>query len=316
MSDALLRKYANEFVLEFADCDRFLFKFADREAVQTGVTPEILERLDNCHIYILGKRPRLCLLPDSIQANEEFVHFTLEYKIKGALRQIPVEVPRKFLSPNEVSFEASPHPHRNLISRNASKEIVAETVLATYVDFIPDAEHEAKDIKVLYVGKGLRKSAMDRLANHETVQKILSSMNSEDLDSELFVLIYNFKPRKHLLQLLHVPVEITGELAKKHNQKCMDYKPHLDVQVALIEPSIISYFQPERNTHYLDWPRRYHKLVKELNEADFAGMETVLDNSSMGAQRLYSAKVKAKPLHNILVDFRALEGRAPFIPSN
>lgn len=310
-----MHKYASEYVLEFSSIDRFLFRISDQGILEQHVAPEVFKRLDDCHIYILGKRPRISLQPASIVTTDDFLTFNIEYRLRGILKESPVHIPRRVIPPDEVVFEASSYPHRELISRDVNGQIVAETVLANFVDFIPDMETAAKDIEVLYVGKGLRKSAKDRLANHSTLQKILADINSNDPDAELSVLVYRFKYRKHGLQFISVPVEITGRLAAKHEKKCRAFRPSLEIQVSLIEASIISYFKTDRfNVQYLDWPNRAQKILKAVYKADFAAMETVIDNTQIGGQRLYSSRVPPQSVHNILVDFRQFEGREPFIP--
>ena len=315
MSEALVSKYANEFVLEFPSVDRFLFRASDLYELKSHISPELVRRLANCHIYLLGKRPRLSLQPNSVAVDDEVLRFTVRYRLKGSEREAHVRVPRRFLPPDEVRFEASPDPHRELISRDKNGQVVAHTVLSNYADFIPDLEQGAKDIEVVYVGKGLSKSAHDRLLNHSTLQEISLDINSNDPDAEVFALVYQFGFHISRLGFVGVPVGVTGKQANKHVKACMNFKPRLAMQVSLVEPSIISYFHTDRfNTHYLNWDKRAHKTIKAVSKADFAAMEVVLDNTNIGGQRLFSQSVVPASVHHIIVDFRKLEGKSPFVP--
>jgi hypothetical protein len=315
MPDALVSKYANEFVLEFPSDDRFLFRASDLYELKSHISPELVRRLSKCHIYLLGKRPRLWLQPDSVAIDAEFLRFTVKYRLTGSEHEAHVRVPRRFLPLDEVYFEASPYPHRELISRDKNGQVVAHTVLANYADFIPDLEQSAKDIEVVYVGKGLSKSAHDRLLNHSTLQQISLDINSNDPDAEVLALVYRFGYHVSQLGFVGVPVGVTGKVANKHVKACMNFKPRLPMQVSLVESSIISYFHTDRfNTHYVNWDKRAHKAIKAASKADFAAMEVVLDNTNIGGQRLFSQSVAPASVHHIIVDFRKLEGRSPFVP--
>ena len=315
MSEGLVPKYANEFVLEFASIDRFLFRASDLYELKSHLSPELGRRLDDCHIYMLGKRPRLWLQPDSVAIDAEALKFTVKYRLSGCEREAHVQVPRRLLPRDEVYFEASPYPHRELISRDKNGQVIAETVLANYADFIPDLEQGAKDIEIIYVGKGLSKSAHDRFLNHSTLQRISLDINSNDPDAEVLALVYRFRHQVNQLGFLGVPVGVTGQVANKHVKACKNFKPRLPMQVSLVEASIISYFHTDRfNTHYVNWDKRAHKTIKVVSKADFAAMEVVLDNTNIGGQRLFSQSVSPASVHHILVDFRKLEGRSPFVP--
>lgn len=314
MLETVAPKYPAEFVLEFVNVDRFLYRVSDLYEMKDLVDQELLNRLDNCHIYLLAKRPRVSLVPQSIQTSPNSVQFIVQYKDNGAIHQAAVEVPRHLFGPEEVHFEASPYPHRDLVSRNANGNVVAETLLANYVTFMPNLEQNAKDLEVVYVGKGLRRSANDRLLHHATLQEILARIHSNEPDGEVFALVYAFRYKKIPFLCAGIPAKITGEPAKARRQKVQDYKPSIDEQVSLIEASLISYFRPEFNHQYLDFPDQEHLILKQVRDADFAGIVVGLDNTTIGDQRIYSRKISPKSVHAAVVDFRRLEGEFSLLP--
>lgn len=55
---------------------------------------------------------------------------------------------------------------------------------------LPD---EAKDLEVIYVGKGLRRSARNQLMNHQKLQEILADLASNESDQEVLALVYAFE---------------------------------------------------------------------------------------------------------------------------
>jgi hypothetical protein len=177
---------------------------------------------------------------------------------------------------------------------------------------VPEIEESARDLEVMYVGKGLSRSANDRMANHATLQKILAHIHSNEPDAEVFALAYAFQYRKNAISLLSVQAEIRGDAAKQRRQRALDYKPKLEEQVSLIEASVISYFRPDFNEHYLGFPDGKERILRGVYNADFAAILVQLDNTNIGGPRVYSKKVPPRAVHEIVVDFRQLEGKFSF----
>ena len=178
---------------------------------------------------------------------------------------------------------------------------------------MPEVPERAKDLEVIYVGKGLRHSALDRLRNHEALQEILAKLQSSEPDEEVFALVYAFDFKKPAA-IFNGDTEIQGEAVKERRRHAMAYKPSLEDRVALVEATCISYFQPKTyNTHYLDFPRRGYRMLDPVYDANFAQLVVQLDNTNIGSQRIYSQAVLPAAVHDILIDFRRLEGKySPF----
>jgi hypothetical protein len=314
MSGKLLAKYPAEFYLEFRSVDRFLYRVSDLYTLGQDVGKELLARLHDCHLYVLGKRPRLTIVPGSVHANDKLVRFAVEYRIDGEKYRDGVEIPREQFLAEERSFEASPYPHRELISRNDAGSSIVLTILANLVHLMPSVQQKAKDLEVVYIGKGLCRSAQDRLAHHSKLQEILAQIHSNEPDTEVFALVYAFDYIKPII-FVGVPAENTGPAARQRREKVMAYKPSLAVQVSLVEAACISYFKPEPyNIQYLDFPNQKHQILNAVRDADFAAILVQLDNTNIGGQRIYSATVAPSSTHHIVVDFRRIENRKSFLP--
>jgi|SRR5690348_10570626 len=302
-------KYQYEYILDFQSNDRFLYRVSDLEA--TGeFGEELRQRLDKCQIYVLARRPRLTIVPGSIESTSAVVRLKVQYHLAGLLHQVGLDIPRHLFKSEEVTFEASEYPHRSLISRNDQGKAIVESVLGTFVEFMPGVHQQAKDLEVLYIGKGVHKNAQDRLRSHSTLQRILAELMTNQPDNELSVLVYAFEYHKRGLRFAAgFSHEITGDVAKRRSKKAMAYRPSLGEQISLIEASCISYFQPPYNTHYLNFPSREYKLLAPVYKADFAAVAVQLDNTNIGGQQLYSSIIKPDSTHYIVVDFRRLEGK-------
>lgn len=303
-------KYAAEFILEFRSQDRFLYRATDVYSVEDHAFGELEARLADCHIYLLGRRPRLSIVPDSVAADAAYVSFRVAYRQHGRTEEVGVRLSRDLFLSEEVSFRASPYPHRELESRDQDGQLLATTLLATFAHVLTELPTEAQDLEILYVGKGMSRNAQDRLRSHSTLQRILADCHSDDPDSEIFALVYSFHYQKNAVMFHGMNPEIAGERASERLRKVIAYLPSIHEQVELVEAAIISYLKPRRyNTHYLDFPSHTHQILARSYEADIAAIICVLDNAALGSLRIFSEAVPPSARHEVIIDFRRAEGR-------
>src|SRR6476659_3448131 len=102
-----MRKYPAEFMFEFRSVDRFVFRAADLYELHKHVGKELIDRVRSCPIYLICKRPRISLVPKSIQATPDILRLQIQFKLEGHVHSKMVEIERRLLPPEEVSFEAS-----------------------------------------------------------------------------------------------------------------------------------------------------------------------------------------------------------------
>jgi hypothetical protein len=142
-------------------------------------------------------------------------------------------------------------------------------------------------------------------------ERILGDIGSEDPGNEACVVAHAFDYRKPYLLMRGMPVEITGDQALARHRKAAAYRPSLEEQVSLIEAASISYFQTSKyNNHYLDFPRRHHRVLRPVYDADFAFLSVQCRSREDRGQRLYSQKIPPASYYLAFIDFRT--GRARF----
>jgi uncharacterized protein len=294
-----------EVMLYFRSTDRFLHRASDLQSLHEEEFQGLLDRVQHCHIYLLGKRPRVSLVPGTIEVSDLLLRFEVTYRIRGVAFSHRVAMPRSVFSASEASFEAGSYPHRELISLDDQGEVAAKTLIANFVHLFEEIPAEAKDLEILYVGKGTRDSASDRLRSHSTLQKILGDIGSNDPDSEVFILIYSFEFKKPGIAQPGGQTDLAAERA--HLQAVHSFKPTRDQEIALIEGACIAYFRPSRyNAQLLDFPRNSPKSVGETRAGDFFAILVDLDNDPIGGVRTFSDNVNAASHHSIMVDLREL----------
>ncbi|MGI9054834.1 MAG: hypothetical protein ACR2F2_03420 [Pyrinomonadaceae bacterium] len=272
-------KYNPEIILSFTSVDRFIFRVSDIEELE-NIPDELKYRLAVCHIYLICKRPRLTLIPKSIKVTDDRIFFIVEYRLFGVVHIKEVSLSKKHFFDEEVRFEVSTYPHREILTYDDSENHISTTLIANYVHLFDGIPDEVKNLEVLYVGKGLKDSAKDRLEKHSTLQKILADINSNEPDYEVFALVYSFeRPKKNLMAFTDTKPENAREKFEEFIRKAKSYNPTVNEQIAIIEATLISYFVTTKyNSHYVDFPNKEVKILDEIYEVDFAAVTVLIDN--------------------------------------
>jgi len=321
VEDMNYQNHLMEFLLVFTAIDRFIFRISDIDELDDLIPEELAARVSACHIYMICKRPRLSLKNTAPKVTGESVVVNLEYRLAGTLHSSEAQIPRSYFTDEEVDFRASPYPRRELLSYDKSGKHMGTMLLANYAHLFAGLPVEARDLKVLYVGKGVASKAKGRLQSHSTLQKILAQVTSNEPDDEVFILLYAFDRPKKCMIKLESPSgepEVSGDAALNHVSRMRAYKPNLDAQVAVIEAALINYFQTDKyNTHYIhSFPSPKLAILKDVYYADFAGLVVEIDNANIAYQRIYSDKVAPHHFHAAKVDFRKMENRFSVLEFN
>lgn len=159
-------------------------------------------------------------------------------------------------------------------------------VMLDYPNFYPGFE-------ILYIGQAQGKkqsrTANDRLANHQTFQKIMSDVNQGILDYEIRILTFNVKETKmsttlgdNLFQDNFSYEEIEkiikdrnqlGSYSKKIQEE-IDQFPSLESQINIVEAKLINYFKPRYNVMFKkdDVPNKSHSSYRDYFTQHFNSM--------------------------------------------
>lgn len=200
------------------------------------------------------------------------------------------------------------HPNHITISKNNA--ILHE--FPTY--FIIDGERtktnyeRSCDFEVMYIGQSKGKnqsiSALDRLRNHETLQKILAENDYNTPEKQILILVACFKAG--FFHAYKNPKNINEEShseflkLKEENQQTND---HI---INLIEAMLIKYFNPAYNTHYTEeFPSKKHKSYEFIYKYNLNFIEflLILYSENLGFHIcLFSEKVKkSEEQHFVLI---------------
>lgn len=99
------------------------------------------------------------------------------------------------------------------------------------------------EAELLYIGKGIKSSAIERLRNHSTLQKILAKNNDKIPRKEIWIVTFSINEKKYLetyspLELSNNKLSSFGDYSRKESL------------VNITEASLINYFKPMYNTEF------------------------------------------------------------------
>lgn len=310
----MIRKYLAESALHFYSSDPMLLSLKDIYTSQDSEFTKELIRDRN--IYIICKRKKITLDPSKIKhvygriTGDFFIHgdvyhewdresFTLQntdfderiqlFNNKGFTNSRPnldvVELAVDSLG-NNIQF----------IDREMGSFILTANQLVSLVR--PDLQGR-EDLEVLYVGQGIgvkkKRTAVDRLKNHSTLQRILCDTISDSPTSDIIVLLYKFENTKSLMSTgtNNMTAEVTSSSDEELNHfmsmgtKIVSRKNKIN----LVEAALINYFKPKYNFIHKDSfkPNNMKKLktLKDLFKLDLSGLIVEINTANIGG-KLYS----------------------------
>jgi hypothetical protein len=283
--------------LDFRSVDRFLYRIRDLDRLHEFIPQELIDRLDQCHLYMICKRPRLSLIPNSITWNSDVISLKVSCAINGITHEGDAQILRPIELREVKLFGASPFPHRELLAFDQDGNVIQQMLLANIAHLIETLPAFAKQLEVLYVGKGLSKNTQDRLKNHETLQKVLAEINSDAPDSEVFALVFRFDYRRSAGGIVAPRTDVAESLRK--NTK--PYKPTVDDQVSLIEAATISYFHTNKyNSHYINFPGTDTDAAKRARESGADYIVVQIDTENIGGIPIFSQRVGPQATHYVV----------------
>jgi hypothetical protein len=251
--------------------------------VGTLSMPEQLARVPGgCHIYAICTRPRL-LLSSAELLNEEEGGSTFAFSIgtadgRNTLRprcRIPVPpgtTPKIEDNGATIVFSS---PTDELVARMPAALLLAGMMPEPFGEARPEeVDRTMLDLSVQYIGQAYGKdgnrNALDRLASHETLQKILGELNDRQPQQQAWIVVFKFDG----YAVANVFGPWKGTVGKEESMaRATDTLTNElpdDQLTTLAEGSLIRYFRPPFNERYKDtFPAAEHSSYEHPFEFDF-----------------------------------------------
>jgi hypothetical protein len=286
------RKHITELALGFFSSGILLVHAKDIKKV-AGESQEKVTLANNCHIYLVVKRPRLSYVPGSIVVGDFKTTGKMQYSKNGVSHEVDFSLDGK---PNADSVQVSEYPHSNmLLMRDGKIGFTAPAHITSMIcDYISDLS--VRDLQVQYVGMSYadgNRSAVDRLQSHSTLQQVLADLSYDSPESEILLLLVEYEPPQTIITFdgrdkslqLENDRDVVSDLRRQQQEITKD------LQIALIEASLIKYFQPSYNEKYKKrFPHPTQKILEEVYSIDFGGLTVEINTEDINAKLLSNSR--------------------------
>jgi hypothetical protein len=161
-------------------------------------------------------------------------------------------------------------------------------------------------------GKDGSRQATDRLAQHETLQKVLVEISANEPHKEVWLALLSFQEPIQIMSIegrKEVEIESTKEESDSHYQKSFGVMPSWQQQINFTEAALIKYFQPPYNKKLRDtFPSPAHSTYSECYTLD---LNTVAVELQTGETHLhfYSESAPASWFHIAQFPLHSIEQR-------
>lgn len=300
--------------------ESFLSMYLDKYQFVLGADLEAYAKSDElfskdmpCNIYFILKRPKVTIDPDSFKIQDTKAMFDLiihQPTNKGVIN-IAAEIQN---SESKLEFFTE-YPFNMFALYNKQQPILVARP-SSLIDHIPhenNIESDILDYEILYIGqaygKNGKRTALDRLASHETVQKIYTHALTNNPDSDIWVMLAHFSQVSALFSLgqdLLVHSEISNKEEKKtdHFLKNNGLKFSHKQKINFTEAALIKYFEPLYNKEFkYTFPDKTHKSYMECYSLDVRALTIELDTSEM-VRHIYTKKSGRKKYHSEMFEFK------------
>ena len=161
-----------------------------------AVRPFDKEILEKCHIYLICRRPSVSYFLPAFKIDRGKISGTINYKLNGNTQFTPFEIP---ISGRYRDIALSDYPHREITYRDTAdgEEYILPASNLSLLNLAND--QTLRNLEVLYVGQAYgdgTTSAIDRLRNHSTLQRILAEASYNHPDDEIVICTFEYKDYK------------------------------------------------------------------------------------------------------------------------
>lgn len=307
------RKFMSEFAVNLYSARWIMV--SPSELMSGGeINSEAAEVLQRCHIYLICRRPGTAYDPQSFKFDGQKITGRLTYKIAGKSRDIGFEFPFKLLD-GATNIRVSSYPHREIETFLPDGEPIRRVPASMVASGVVDLE-VLRQLEVLYIGQAYaegRRSALDRLKSHSTLQKILADVHHNMPDDEILLLTFEYVPYRVISSMDGIDKSaIRDETDSKRFTSILDNPLSEHQQICLVEAGLIRYFTPAYNQIYKDsFPAADQKILSSCYNLDFSALIVEIDTEELRMQ-LFSERVAPSEHHIAKFDLVDPEVRRSF----
>jgi hypothetical protein len=241
-----------------------------------------------CHIYMIGRNPRITIDIASLKMNSKTFSGKFLVQKENKFLERPFEMAHEF-GDEKLTFE-SPYPHTVLTARDQNGAIVARHKVPYVVRMGPQGNWDLNDLEIVYVGQSFgvdgARTAPERLQAHETLQAIYAQTVEKSPDKEVWLLLFSFEDQILLTVDGRMKEYETSEAEDDRHVAAVIATPiSLQQVVNYTEAALIRYLQPEFNKIYKDtFPNPAHVTYSECYDLDINSVTVVLTTDELATR--------------------------------
>ena len=319
-----VRKYITEFALGMRLSNVYLLQ---QDQLQMLKNFEEFQSAPS-HIYIIARQPKISIEPESFYLDSKF--YSLKFNIQKQ-NSYTHQIFKSPISSEIVNLQLDcPYPHTEYIFKEKEGNIVAHGKAALLllqnistlkeINLYKQKFQKINDLQnllsfeVLYVGQSYgedgSRNALDRLQDHQTLQKIYFESNKKNPDKDIWIVLCSFE--KSVITTIDPTQNNYGvsiEESDRHlfsvcNKVMNDDAGITEKQsINFTEAALIRYFQPEYNEKFKNnFPDYSHSSYSECYDLDINSVIIELSTDLERMQfKLHSLKIP--PDFNHLIHF-------------
>lgn len=294
------RKFISEFGLHV--CTSYCW------LLQQGQLGQLSDLPDDPHIYIVGRRPRISIDPDSVVITTDVISGRFFKHVRDERVEIQFQA-RNELGRTDLTVRSEyPYTEVSFVTPDGEQVLFAKAALL--LGLCGPMYWEHLDLEVLYIGQsygeGGSRTAVERLQSHSALQGIYAEALRQSPDQEIWLILLCFE--RYMLASfdgITKNYQTTVEEDDKHRHDVI-YNPVSEQQeVNFTEGALIKYFRPEYNIKYKEtFPSPGHSTYEQCYAIDLNTVAVEVQTEDL-MLRLWSPTVPPQwihiakfPLHN------------------
>lgn len=293
--NAPIRKYFSEFGLNMFGSYQVLLQQDQLDLLKHS---EIGSEYP-CHIYMIARRPRITLDPESVVFTDDWVSGRFNVQRGAQIETHQFKVPN-LLGTSVVRLECN-FPYNEYKIFDEHGEVIAGGQVALLITSFGEFS-SLVSLEILYIGQSYgvegARSAPERLKSHSTLQGIYAEAVKRTPDQEIWLLLWSFEPL--LLASFDGTQDrygTTDEEDDRHINEVIRRGITEQQQINFTEAALIRYFEPEYNKTFKDsFPNPAHKTYSECYSLDINSVSVELQTEDIMVQ-LWSAKIPPEWIH-------------------
>ena len=253
---------------------------------------------DPLYIYMICRRPRVTLDPETVEITPEYVDFNIRVQHQSNFEESRIRSKNNIGTTDFRILCPYPHTEFEIVLNDGSS--YSKGKVAALIHFAyPYREH--LDLEVLYVGQSFgvdgARYAPERLSNHSTLQGIYAEAIRQTPDQEVWLVLCSFQEIIIASFDGSSDYEVTDEEDDEHIFTVLNTNISLQQKINFTEAALIRFFRPKYNQIFKDnFPNPAHTTYSECYDIEINQIHVEIETDELGCH-LWSPSISPNWVH-------------------